>query len=255
VNYDDEILMAFVDGELDAKLQAEIAAAIEKDPALARRVEQQRALNTKVAGVFAKVLNQPVPERLTRAARGAAASESAASRGNVLQFPARAARAPAAPWHAREWGAMAASLMIGALISWRVLAPGEGAPVVAGKGALVANGELARALETQLASGQRGEEPVLIGLTFKARDGNYCRSFVLRSTKTAGLACRVGSDWQVPVTDSADIPSGELQQANSAVAPAILRAIEARGVGVALDAEAEKSAQQSGWKPANPREN
>jgi hypothetical protein len=78
---------------------------------------------------------------------------------------------------------------------------------------------------------------------------------VLRSTKTAGLACLVGSDWQVPVTDSADIPSGELQQANSAVAPAILRAIEARGVGVALDAEAEKSAQQSGWKPANPREN
>ena len=38
----------------------------------------------------------------------------------------------------------------------------------------------------QLASEQRGEEPVLIGLTFKARDGNYCRSFVLRATRTAG---------------------------------------------------------------------
>jgi hypothetical protein len=252
VNYDDEILMAFVDGELDAKLRAEIAAAIEKDPALARRVEQQRTLSTQVSGAFAKVLNQPVPERLTRAARGAAASEAAASRGNVLQFPARPARAPAAPWRAREWVAMAASLVLGVLISWRMLAPGEGAPIVAGTDALLAHGELARALDTQLASEQRGEEPVLIGLTFKARDGNYCRSFVLRTTKTAGLACRVGSDWQVPATDSAVIPPGEMQQASSVVAPAILRAIEARGVGVALDAEAEKSARQSGWKSASP---
>jgi len=245
--YGDEILMAYVDGELDAKLRAEIAAAVEIDPALASRVEHHRALRDKVAGAFAKVLSEPVPDRLARAARGAAA-ESAAGRGNVLQFPARAARAPAAPWRAREWAAMAASLFLGALISWRLLVPGDGAPLVAGEDALLAHGELARALDTQLASEQRGEEPVLIGLTFKAHDGNYCRSFVLRATKTAGLACRVGPEWQVPVTDSSAIPAGDMQQASSVVAPAILRAIEARGIGAALDADAEKSAQLSGWK-------
>ena len=67
MNYDDEILMAYVDGELDAKLSAEIAAAVEKEPALARRVEQQRALRAKISGAFAKVLDQPVPDRLTAA--------------------------------------------------------------------------------------------------------------------------------------------------------------------------------------------
>lgn len=237
MNYDDEILMAYVDGELDAKRSAEIAAAVEKEPALARRVEQQRALRAKVSGAFAKVLDQPVPDRLTRAAQ--------ANRGNVLQFPARPARAPAAPWRAREWAAMAASLVLGAVISWRLLETG-GAPIVAGEGALVAHGELALALDRQLASEQRGGEPVLIGLTVRTRDGNYCRSFVLRSAKTTGLACRVGSDWQVPVTDTSLIPSGEMQQASS-VAPAILRAIEARGDGAVLDAEAERSAQQGGW--------
>ena len=252
MNYGDEILMAYVDGELDAKLRAEIDAAVGNDPALARRIEHQRALRDKVAGAFAKVLSEPVPDRLASAARGAPAAESAASRGNVLQFPARAARAPAAPWRAREWAAMAASLLLGVLISWRMLVPGDGAPFVAGKDALVAHGELARALDTQLASEQRGEEPVLIGLTFKARDGNYCRSFVLRATKTTGLACRAGPDWQVPVTDTSVIPPGEMQQASSVVAPAILRAIEARGVGVALDADAEKSAQLSGWKAGSP---
>jgi hypothetical protein len=237
MNYDDEILMAYVDGELDAKRSAEIAAAVEKEPALARRVEQQRALRAKISGAFAKVLDQPVPDRLTRAAQ--------ANRGNVLQFPARPARAPAAPWRAREWAAMAASLVLGAVISWRLLETG-GAPIVAGEGALVAHGELALALDRQLASEQRGGEPVLIGLTVRTRDGNYCRSFVLRRAKTTGLACRVGSDWQVPVTDTSLIPSGEMQQASS-VAPAILRAIEARGDGAVLDAEAERSAQQGGW--------
>ena len=237
MNYDAEILMAYVDGELDAKRSAEIAVAVEKEPALARRVEQQRALRAKISGAFAKVLDQPVPDRLTRAAQ--------ANRGNVLQFPARPARAPAAPGRAPEWAAMAASLVLGAVISWRLLETG-GAPIVAGEGTLVAHGELALALDRQLASEQRGGEPVLIGLTVRTRDGNYCRSFVLRGAKTTGLACRVGSDWQVPVTDTSLIPSGEMQQASS-VAPAILRAIEARGDGAVLDAEAERSAQQGGW--------
>jgi len=233
VSYDDETLMAYVDGELDAKLRAEIAAAVEKEPALARRVEEHRAVRARVTGAFAKVLNQPLPERLIRAAQ--------ADRGNVLQFPARTARAPAAPWRAREWAAMAASLVLGAVISWRLLATG-GAPIVAVEGALVARAELAHALDRQLASEQRGGEPVLIGLTFKSRDGNYCRSFVLRSAKTTGLACRVGSDWQVPVTDTSLIPAGEMQQASSVVAPALLRAIEVRWDGAVLDAEAERRA-------------
>jgi anti-sigma factor RsiW len=69
VNYDDEILMAYVDGERDERLSAEISAAMERDPALARRVERHRALRAKVAGAFTTVLDQPVPERLRAAAR------------------------------------------------------------------------------------------------------------------------------------------------------------------------------------------
>ena len=45
---------------------------------------------------------------------------------------------------------MAASLLLGALISWRLLATGEGAPIVAGKDSLVAHAGLAHALDAQL---------------------------------------------------------------------------------------------------------
>lgn len=248
MNYDDETLMAYVDGEVDEKLRADIDAAVARDPALARRVEQQRAVRAKVAGAFAKVLDQPLPDNLLRAARGAGAAEVAASRGNVLQFPARPSRAPTPPWRGREWAAMAASLLLGALISWRLLATGEGAPIVVGKDSLVAHAGLAHALDAQLASEQRGDEAVLIGLTFRAQDGNYCRSFELRATRTAGLACRAGSEWQVTATDSTTPAAGQMQQASSGLSPAILRAIESRVQGSALDADAERNAQLAGWK-------
>jgi hypothetical protein len=251
VKYDDETLMAYADGELDAKLRAEIAAAINADPALARRVEQQRAMRVRVASAFAKVLDEPLPERLMQAARGKSAPSSAAERGKVIQFPTRTSRPPSAPWRAREWVAMAASLVLGVLLSWRMFAPSDAEVMVAGKDALLARGALADALESQLASEQRGEERVLIGLTFKARDGSFCRSFTLRDSRTAGLACRVDGDWQVPATDSVPA-SGPMQQASSALPPAILGAVETRVDGVALDAEAERAAQRSGWNPAPP---
>ena len=252
VKYDDETLMAYADGELDSAHRAEIEAAVAKDPVLKRRVEQQHALRARLAGAFSKVLDQPIPERLETAARGGATSAVTAGRGNVLQFPARSARVPSPPWRAREWIAMAASVLLGVMLSWRLLAPGASGVIEAGKDGLVARVELARALDSQLASEQGGAEPVLIGLTFKARDGAYCRSFVLRAAQTAGLACRVGSDWQIPATDSSAVPQGEMQQAASVMPPAILRAIESRMDGAALDAEAEQSAQLSGWNAPRP---
>ena len=92
MNYDDETLMAYVDGELDAARRAEIAAALARDPGLARRIESQRVLRARVSDAFAPVLEQPVPEALRAAA--------AERRGTVVQFPARAARRLARPGRA-----------------------------------------------------------------------------------------------------------------------------------------------------------
>ena len=71
MNYDDDTLMAFADGELDAAKRAEITAAMEKDAELARRIAHHRELRARVAGAFSPVLDQPVPDRLVNAARGA----------------------------------------------------------------------------------------------------------------------------------------------------------------------------------------
>src|SRR6186713_321695 len=228
--------MAYADGELDAAQRAQIEAAIAQDPGLALRVQEHKALRARMTGAFSRVLDQPIPERL-----------EAPARGNVIKFPARVTRTPSPPWGAREWIAMAASLLFGVLLSWRLLVPGNSGLFEAGKGGLLARGELARALESQLASQQSGEERVLIGLTFKTHDGNYCRSFVLRAAHTAGLACRVGSEWQIPATESSPGPEAGMQQASAALPPSILRIIEARMEGAALDAEGEENARLDTW--------
>jgi hypothetical protein len=88
---------------------------------------------------------------------------------------------------------------------------------------------------------------VQIGVTFKARDGNYCRSFTLPASRTAGLACRAGREWQVAATATAETPAGQMQQASGAMPAAILSAIDAHIAGEALDAAGEQSAQRDGW--------
>jgi hypothetical protein len=165
-----------------------------------------------------------------------------------VQFPKRGTQAQGAPWRAREWFAMAASLVAGVLISWRFLGAGDSGLMDSANGALVARGPLATALERQLASDQSRDAPVQIGLTFKARDGAYCRSFLLRETRTAGLACNAGGQWRIQVTTVAEVAAGGVQQASSPP-PAVLAAIEASIVGEPLDAGGEQNARLGGWKP------
>jgi hypothetical protein len=249
VKYDDETLMAYADGELDEARRAEISAAVEHDPELARRVARHRALRAGIAGAYSSVLDQPVPEHLHAAARAPSENQAAPvsrSRGNVVQFPVRGSRAPGAPWRAREWTAMAASLVLGGLIVWQ-LGERNAGDITSKGGALVASGELAKALNSQLASNQAEDAAVRIGLSFKTKDGNYCRSFVSRTSAAAGLACRGDADWQVAFTEAVDPEAGGVRQAASELTPALLQAVQARIDGEALDGAGEQAARDAGW--------
>lgn len=245
MSYDDETLMAFADGELDAATRTAIIAAAAQDPELAARVAQFRAQRVQVADAYSGLLDQPVPERLRTAARApvSGADNSAKSRGNVVQFPSRGSPSPGLRWRAREWTAMAASLVIGGLIAWQLLASSAG-DMATRDGALVARGELAKALDVQLAGDQGADAAVRIGLSFKSRTGEYCRSFAASAVSLSGLACREQGEWHIKATDSL-VESAGLRQASS---PAMLQIIEAHIAGEPLDAAAERSARDAGWR-------
>jgi hypothetical protein len=145
---------------------------------------------------------------------------------------------------------MAASVGLGVLISWKLFTPAE--PLMtASHGALVARGALASALEQQRANTQSDTDLVQIGVTFRMQDGRYCRSFTLHAAATAGLACRVHDEWQIPVTAAAPVPAGGVRPAASPP-PAVLQAIESRIAGEPLDAAGEELARKNGWHPGRP---
>ena len=109
----DEKLMAYADGELDAVERAQVEAAIGADPSLARRVEKHRALRSKVSSAFNSVLDEPVPERLLNAVRGAPAAARDDRVVDSGRAPAARSRdrmaTRAASWGWPQWAAIAAA--------------------------------------------------------------------------------------------------------------------------------------------------
>jgi hypothetical protein len=91
---------------------------------------------------------------------------------------------------------------------------------------------------------------VQIGVSFRARSGDYCRTFVLREKSAlAGLACREHGNWRLEalaVGESAAAGSG-YRAAGSALPPAVAGTVDALIAGEPLDARAEAAAREHNW--------
>jgi len=244
---DDETLMAYADGELDAEQRARVEQAMRADPQVAAAVEHHRALRADVFAAFAGVLDEPVPARL----QPSAVREEAAAQPHVRVDLLAQAGATALPprWHWRQWGAIAASLAAGVLagaLGWQQMKGNDAAPFGRQGDALVARGELADALSQRL-SADAAQGALRLGVSFQSRDGAYCRSFKLGST--AGLACRDAGTWRIPVLAQAgEAAQGGYRQAGSEMPAAVLDAIDERIAGTSLDAAAERAARAQGWQ-------
>jgi hypothetical protein len=244
MTFSDETVMAYADGELDGATRAAMEAAMLTDPDLAHRVARHRELRARLRTEFDPVLDAPIPERLLAAAAGTLAQ---ARTGNIIALERKPPRNRAWP----QWGALAASLIVGVLIAPLLRhAPVEG-PVGIRDGKILASGALAHALSEQLASNQIAAAPVHLGVSFLSRSGDYCRTFTLRDKSVvAGLACRDREQWRLEAlaaTRPAGSGSGEYQTAASALPPAIEQSVDALIAGDPLDARAEAAARGNGW--------
>jgi anti-sigma factor RsiW len=104
---DDVMLMAYVDGEVDADTAREIEAAIATDPAMGRRVAMFRQTATMARGAFGEVMYEPVPERLLRSLGAMPATAAATATATVV--PARRpAERSGYVWRNAGWAAAAA---------------------------------------------------------------------------------------------------------------------------------------------------
>jgi hypothetical protein len=227
----DEKFFAWLDGELDPADAAAMERRVAADPELAKLADEHRAFTSRLRAAFEPIVSAPVPEALASAVRSTAAVT------DISEWRKRR-RLGSMP----QWAAIAATLAIG-FLGGTLMGPGE-APVETRGGALYASGGLDRALDTQLASTPSGD--VRVGLTYRDRSGNICRSF--SGSSSSGVACRQGDGWQLRGLFAApDGQAGDYRMA-AGTSPHLSAIVEETIASEPFDPKQEAEAKTRGWR-------
>ncbi|MFG6432756.1 hypothetical protein [Roseateles sp. LYH14W] len=193
--------------------------------------DQLKAERRRLSAAFDGVLSEPVPDRLT-----ALLAEPVPQ---VVDLGAmRAQRRGMSNWAA--WGGMAATLVLGTLIGTRLAPPGMDEA-----GRVLVTGDIDEALNRHLAS--FSPDAVNVQVSFKAKDGRYCRTF--STDASAGLACRQPDGaWVLKHLAALPASGGAMRQAASSLPASVLAAVDETIAGEALNAAQEQAARDAGWK-------
>lgn len=194
---DDEILMAYADGQLEATERAEVEAALAENPEAWETVQLFQDTRCTLSGLYDAPLREAVPARLL-----AALQED----NRVVAFPQRRQcwyRSTAIPWSlAATVAVCAVGLATGIFTSTDLFTPDM-------QPALTDN-LLNQALENQpsgtplVIAGNGVTREIMPLLTFQDTEGRYCREFENqlihafgKNSVTVGVACRDSDGWQV----------------------------------------------------------
>lgn len=245
MKFSGETLMAYADGELDAQTCREIEAALPIDPVLAHQVARQRALQSTLRATFAPALDTAVPQRLIDAARGAARNRSGAAANAPAMTPLRKLLGWQLP------ASVAGLAVLAAVCVGRLLGAPATPALTLLDGRMLAQGVLATALSTQTGGAEPWQSAVVIGLSYLAKSGSYCRTFTVKqSDSIAGVACREADGWHIQALarSGPKSPLVQYRMAGIPVPPLILGIVESTIDGSPLDARSESAAREGGWQ-------
>jgi hypothetical protein len=235
MTHSEEQLIAYADGELSGEELREVERALKAEPDMQAFVERQQALRLHLEEAFGL---EDTPERLLDAVAHAPVSWRWRLRQALVTRQGR----KAVLWPTLVSGAaLACGILIGILV-----APEGSFHVDGHSGAMMAKGSLATALDRQLASADGG--PLRIGLSFRAKDGRYCRTFENdgRTAALAGVACHDEKGWAIAALTSA--PSeGSAYHMAAAMPDVVRRTVADMIAGEPLDATQEREARDKGW--------
>jgi hypothetical protein len=231
---DRELLDRFVDGELSPRETERVAALMAEHPAWNDYVRKQEGLRSLLRAPLPG-LDEPVPERLIHAALTAPVSWRWRLR-HVLGADGQLRRlAPIGM-------ALAAGLVIGI-----ALRP-QGEFSVDGSGQMLARGDLGRALDTKLAVDNEAGAAPRLGISFRNKSGQDCRTF--SSGENAGLACHRSGGWVIETLarNVSEDAGAAYRMAGSEMPDAVRRAVTASIADEPFDAPAEARARAGGWQ-------
>ncbi|MEH6660957.1 MAG: anti-sigma factor [Parasphingorhabdus sp.] len=240
MTFDEETIIAYVDGECDAVTARRIEKAMATDSILAGRIAEEQALRSRLAAHYDPVAQEPVPDRLTALLTASMESNVDSSFAERKLYEDRK-RASRRGFGLAQWGAMAATLMLGIVVGQFGFGQ-KGSLIAEQNGALIASGTLDTVLETQLASARGEDNSYRIGLTFRSQSGQICRSF--DGEALAGIACKADDHWRLEKMIPGKATSDYRQAASSEI-----NALAAEMMANApVDADGERDLMDNGWQ-------
>ena len=231
MEWDDELVAAYADGELHALVQYRFEAALEQDDGLRERVDRQKRLRARLGAHFDPVMDDPVPERL---------HAMLARPQDGMVVPIETARRRRLARHAWIPAAMAASLAAG-FFGGQLLGNDPGVATLS-----IARGDLAEVLDTQLASAPAPNAATRVGTTFRDGRGLVCRTF--DGAEVTGFACREAGSWRIEMLAPGSGRQDEGYRQASSGAMLVLQAAQERMAGEPLDDAQERRLRDSGWR-------
>jgi hypothetical protein len=252
----DELLVAYVDDELDAAQRDMVSSALAGNPSLCRRVEEMRLSRDLLREAFPLRPDASIPAPIEAAANRLA--EACAPRASRRRLSFR--------FGYRKKYAVAAVLVLGVaasagFLAWRSASESNGGPVTA----LMRispdtplHGLLESTPSAEVINVPAQDAAMRAVLTFRAKDGRFCREFEILASAggSTGIACREDGSWHAEVMLSAEVappdsnyytPAGNAQSDESAVAEVVERLME----GDPLGAQQEARVLASGWQSSS----
>jgi hypothetical protein len=252
----DELLVAYVDDELDDAQREMVRSVLDTSPALCRRAEEMRLSRDLLREAFPLQPNATLPSSL----------EAAASRlAEACAGPSTHRAPPVRVQNARKYAVAAAVVLsmtaAAGWLAWRVGGGPTREPVTElmqiGPGTAL-NGVLETAPSAQVINVPAEGAAVRAVLTFRAKDGRYCREFEILagSGGSTGIACRDDGAWRAEVLLSAaaaPTDSNYYAPAGGSDEPAVAEVAEHLMQGDPLSAQEEAHLLASGWRtPPSP---
>lgn len=240
MNIDDLTLMAFVDGELPPAERGAMEAAMTADPGLHARAEAFRMARTAARDAF-PIAPDPRDAALAALIAGPAKQTSPSLAGRLRGWIGGVSMPQAVAWGGLATACFVAGMAVG------VFSPSDTGFALDRQGA-IADAGLIQVLDQRAAADGPDSQGRAVGLTFRAADGRWCRSFQSADNGVAGLACRRDGRWRAEAVAAFAASTGEIRTASSETPPAVLAAVDALIDGETLDAAAEKDAIRDRWR-------
>jgi hypothetical protein len=221
-------------------------------------------MRTRARGSFDSALHEPVPQRVLQVARSTSRPASAQVIDLARVRAERKRRNEQRRLLQPQRIAIAASILGGLLIGavaqrlWSDAHGADAAAVTAYRdGVLVARGALADTLSNQLTDAPAPASRFHVGMSFRAKSGDYCRTFSASDNPSlAGLACHEQQQWRIltlvgsqPATPGlSSTPAAAAHRVAWNLAPLLLQTVRDHISGEPLDQQAEQKARGANWR-------